>query len=132
MDISDQLYFGIKEPRDTSVAFTWATIPVANPFTGATAKLVDVSNAAIEAGTFELAGVTDTESPATFFDLENLLLGYADSGKYRNGWFRTFTGGDRTIGEAVLLGETLTHTSYEPTSNSCEAAGTAFIHAVNL
>ena len=34
--------------------------------------------------------------------------------------FVLLTGGDRTIGEAVLLGETLTHTSYEPTSNSCE------------
>jgi len=133
-DTSDQLYFGIKEPRNTSGTFTWATIPSASPFTGTTAKIVDVSNATVEEVTFELTGVSDMElpNPASFYNLENLMLGYSDATKYRNGWFRTFTGGDRIIGEAALLGETLTHTSYKPTSNACEAAGTAFLHAVNF
>ena len=111
-DASTQTFFGIKEPRDTSGGFTWteALAPT----------MVNVSSAAVS-----LTGVLTGVSEASSFDeLNNLMMNYASD--YHDGWFRTLSpAGNRVIGEATVLGGSLTHTSYKPSANACAVDGTA-------
>lgn len=111
-DTSPQKFFGIKEPRDSSGAFTWtqALAPT----------MVDVSSAAVSL-TGDLAGVTEA---TTFDELNEVMMNFASD--YHDGWLRSLTpSGNRVIGEASVLGGSLTHTAYKPSATACEVDGTA-------
>ena len=127
-DTTTQRFFGIKEPRNSDGTFSWGSADAT--------KMVDVSTAAVAETTAALTGVSLTggatlPTSPTFFDLENAMLQFGSD--YQAGWFRSLSpAGNRVIGEATVLGGTLTHTSYIPSAAACTVEGTAQLHAVNF
>ena len=114
-DSSTQQFFGIKEPRDSAGLFTWGT--------ALAPTMVDVTSASISA-TGDLSGVTLTPAVTTFDELNERMMQY--SSDYQGGWYRTLSpAGNRVIGEATVLGGSLTHTLYQPSATACQVDGTA-------
>ncbi len=56
----------------------------------------------------------------------------SDSADYLHGWKRSFAPGVRVIEAAALLGGTLSHTTYQPSTEGCASEGVAELFAVNF
>jgi type IV pilus assembly protein PilY1 len=111
-DTSSQRFFGVKEPRDSSGVFTWgqALAPT----------MVDVSNASVTTD----GSVSGVSGVTSFDELNRAMMDYSTD--YKDGWYRDLTpAGNRVIGEATVLGGSLTHTLYKPSATACEIDGTA-------
>jgi type IV pilus assembly protein PilY1 len=111
-----QSYYGLKEPYTVDGAgtktFTWATVNRAN--------LLDVTDATVfEGGTVQnMAGVTDFNGLKAAIDA-------------RDGWFLDFGGAkERNLGQAALLGNILTFTTYLPSIDPCQIEGTSNFYAL--
>ena len=125
-DISQEYYLGLKETRDVNGDFTWGTVDPAS--------LVDVTNAEVRENSRLVSGVSltpDLPVGATFDDLEERMIAY-DTDPV-GGWIKLLQPvGNRVIGEATVLGATLTHTSYQPSAAACSFEGTSKLHAYNF
>jgi Tfp pilus tip-associated adhesin PilY1 len=123
-----QTYYGIKEPVDTSNNPTWATVtrqfasgPPSQP------GLLDVSNAQVFTDR-SVIGIPNPPSPATPINTWNRLVEEID---LHSGWMLNFSrSGERNIGQAALLGSTLTFTTYIPPTDVCEFDGESILYAV--
>ena len=111
-------FYGIKEPMTTdpvthAKSFTWAAV--------APAKLLDVSDAVVYEGGTTVDGVA----------------GVADFGKLKQavqddaGWLLDFaTAGERNLGQATILGDILTFTTYMPSLDACRFEGESYLYAL--
>ncbi|MCF6364097.1 MAG: hypothetical protein L3J88_12310 [Gammaproteobacteria bacterium] len=117
LDNAGQRFYGLKMTRDTTGAFT-GVAPDAS-------KLADVTNAVVRENTGKLTGVTLISStPATFSELLEKMTQYGTAGDYQSGWYRNvLPAGNRIIGEATILGDSLTHTMYDPSDAACKVEG---------
>ncbi len=121
VDNSAQKFFGLKEPRNTSGTYSWASVN--------SSGLLDVTAANVETVTGELSGVSlsGLPSPATFFDLDKRMMQYNTN--YVDGWYRNITSnGNRVIGEATVFGGTVNHTAYHPDSATCVVDGVSELY----
>jgi type IV pilus assembly protein PilY1 len=117
-------YYGIKEPRDPDTqAFTWGTV--------ARTDLLDVTDAEVFEGGNTIKGI-DTNGDGsitsadttTFPSLKTLMANKA-------GWLIDLeTSKERNLGQATLLGDILTFTSYMPSVSLCEFEGNSNLYAV--
>jgi len=121
VDSSPQKFFGLKEPRNTTGTFSWASVN--------SAGLLDVTSAEVETVTGELSGVSlsGLPSPPTFFDLNERMMQFDSD--YVDGWVRNITAsGNRVIGEATVFGGTINHTAYHPDSATCVVDGVSKLY----
>lgn len=105
VDISQQRYYGLKEPVDTSNNKTWATTPNTDTF------LHDVTD-------IEVYTDQTVELNSTWSDLLTTQVSY-------DGWYVDFAAGERNLGQAALLGGLLSFTTFTPTADICSAGGSS-------
>lgn len=117
LDNSGQRFYGLKMTRDTGGDFTGTAPDVG--------KLVDVTNAVVRENTGKLTGVNlATTVPSTFSEMLETMTQYGNAADYQSGWYRDISpAGNRVIGEATILGDTLTHTMYKPSGAACKVDG---------
>lgn len=109
-----QSFYGIKEPVNTGLTRTWASVV---PSTG----LLDVTDAVVYDTGATVSGVAGA---STFSNLNTLIAG-------KIGWYMDFPGtGERNLGQAALLGDILTFTSYTPSSDYCTFEGTSNLYTL--
>ena len=128
--VAQQSYFGIKEPVDGSKNRTWAEV---NKNT-----LLDVTDIVVfdggevrcddgGGGLIDCANITDLNgnSKEDFPDIELTM-------DNMNGWQLDFAGsGERNLGQATLLGEILTFTTYTPDTDPCAYEGVSDLYALH-
>ncbi len=120
-------YYGLKEPRNTSGAFTYSAISHSN-LANITSTQVQVDTAILDnPPTLSPALV----SGATVSDFEKRIKQYSNSSEYVAGWQRNFAGGERNFGSATALAGTLTYTTYDPEFDECSVEGDAYLYVVN-
>jgi len=116
---AQQSFYGVKE-QDSS-----GTFDLYEPSGG---DLVDVSNASVEdGGTLHGSPLSTTGggtlSPVTFNDLLNAMSSY-------DGWKIYFDlTGERNLGQAAVLGDIVTFTTYEPSPDLCTEEGDSYLWA---
>ncbi len=127
--VDQQYYFGIKEPVDGNKDFTWAKVNES--------ALLDVSDIVVfeggavrcddgAGGLIDCANITDKNgnSKEDFNDIELTV-------DTKEGWKLDFAGsGERNLGQATLLGEILTFTTYTPDTDPCAFEGTSDLYAL--
>lgn len=107
---NQQSYYGIKEPL-TSGAPSWTTVT--------RNLLMDVTNVKI----FEDEEVTGATGVTDFSSLQSKIAS-------KSGWFLNLsTTGERNLGQATLLGDVLTFTSYVPSTDVCQFEGVSNLYA---
>jgi type IV pilus assembly protein PilY1 len=127
--VDQQYYLGIKEPLDNNGDFTWAKISENDlldvsdilVFEGGAVKCLDGGGSQIDC-----ANITDTNGNGKddFYDIENIV-------DTKDGWKLDFAGsGERNLGQATLLGEILTFTTYTPDTDPCAFEGTSDLYAL--
>jgi type IV pilus assembly protein PilY1 len=137
-DTSQQTYYGVKEPTTTpwSGVLTSALLDVSGivVFEGGT---IQCENATPPPDMIECADVTDLNGNGTkdLNDLEIMIDGDPNhippiTGKA--GWFLNFPdAGERNLGQAALLGDVLSFTTYIPRTQLCgDDEGTSSLWAV--
>lgn len=138
---AQQSYYGIKE--------NYTNLGVMDLYAPSDANLVEVTNVWVESGTGELhlpisdlfvkahdyAGPDNlgenTELVATTFKELDHEMSLKESGldKY-NGWKLDFnTSGERNLGQAAILGNIVTFTTFQPSVNLCTPEGESFLWA---
>jgi len=127
LDTAVNYYYGVKEPRDTSGAFTHGTIN--------SSKVLDISSINVESGTAKLDPIPSL-SPAlpenaTVFDLEDRMRQFNTTANFLAGWRRTFTAGERNFGSATALAGTVSYTTFSPLVDECSIDGSAYLYVVN-
>jgi type IV pilus assembly protein PilY1 len=127
--VDQQYYFGIKEPVDGNKDFTWAKVNES--------ALLDVSDIVVfeggavrcddgAGGLIDCANITDKNGNGKedFNDIELTV-------DTKEGWKLDFAGsGERNLGQATLLGEILTFTTYTPDTDPCAFEGTSDLYAL--
>ncbi len=104
-----QSYYGIKDPMWTSVSRSF--------------DLLDVSNAKVYQGGQVVQGVSGVTDYA----------GVEDAIALTQGWYLDFPASkERNLGQAVLLGDIVTFTSYIPSLDPCEFEGTSNLWALSF
>ena len=130
--LDQQSYYGIKEPVDGSQNRDWSKV--------LDTGLLDVSDVKVfeggevncddgAGGLIDCANITDENSNSKddFDDTETIV----DTTK--DGWKLDFAGsGERNLGQATLLGEILTFTTYTPNSDPCEFEGFGNLYALHF
>jgi len=116
-NIDQQSYYGIIEPSTTTgttTTPTWSTV--------LRSSLLDVTNAQV----FSDATIQGLGSLSNW----DALSAQVKSSNY-SGWKLNFsTTGERNIGQAALLGSTLTFTTYVPSTNVCTFEGQSYLYGL--
>ncbi|MBN2231518.1 MAG: hypothetical protein JW781_01675 [Deltaproteobacteria bacterium] len=114
-----QSYYGIREPRTNPTTWSWATVT--------TGDLLDVSGVTVMQaadGTISVVDSSGTVSAASFRDLVTEVTA-------EDGWRIDFpTSMERNLGQAALLGDILTFTSYVPYNDPCVMEGYSYLYAL--
>lgn len=122
-----QAYYGIKEPikDDGSGDPSWATVTRQSSIGPPTQPgLLDVSNAHV----FQDRSVTGVPGVTTW---QNGVDGLVDEINSHSGWMLNFSRArERNIGQAALLGSTLTFTTYVPPAGVCDFDGESVLYGV--
>jgi type IV pilus assembly protein PilY1 len=144
-DYSQQVYYGIKEPRDASGLFTWETVGETGTrsTTPGAQGLLRVDQIQVSEGLTPEAAVLSCAGrslclPAgvtNFAGLKDYIVGTGDGDDVTDtgtdGWYRVFTEtGERNLGQGTLFGGLITFTSYEPVNDPCLAAGESYLYGV--
>ena len=115
-------FYGIKEPVDGFGTLTWTTVPAKD------ASLLDVTT--IDIKSFDILldapGVTDQDADLDidFLDLELQIGGMS-------GWYFDFhTNGERNLGQAAILGDIVTFTTFVPDNDICASEGESYLYGV--
>ncbi|MBM9535543.1 pilus assembly protein [Desulfobulbus alkaliphilus] len=125
--IEQQTYYGIKEPVDVADnSFTWMEVNIDD--------LLDTSNARVfEGGSTVYTDYEDIFNTETTFDdlVVRMQIQDDSNADFLAGWKLNFTGPtERNIGQAALLGEILTFTTYLPSEDVCEIEGESNFYAL--
>jgi type IV pilus assembly protein PilY1 len=116
-NIDQQSYYGLKEPRSALDVFDGTSVT--------RATLVNVTNAEV----FDDETVTGVTNGGTITTWDELL----DSVDERDGWYLNFADQkERNLGQAVLLGEVLTFTTYVPALDVCAFEGESWLYALHF
>ena len=111
-----QSYYGLKEPKNADFSWSYATLERSS-------DLLDVSQARVFAGGGDVKQVSGVNSFAT-------LLATIDLEK--QGWLMNFANyKERNLGQAALLGNVLTLTTYLPEQSPCEPGGESWLYALD-
>lgn len=111
--VQTQTFYGIKEPRNSS-GFTWQEV-----FRD---DLLDVTDAMVFEGGNTVQGVE--AGNMTFNELKALV-------STKKGWYLDLTTEkERNLGQATILGNILTFTSYIPSVDPCEFEGYSNLYAL--
>jgi type IV pilus assembly protein PilY1 len=120
-----QSYYGIKDPKDTVTStLGWDTVE--------RDSLLDVSNAVVYVGG-KVEGISGLEEGSDLSDVKEKIAGKPEEetpipGK--SGWFLDFPlDEERNVGQATLLGDVLTFTTYVPSNDVCQYEGTSYLYA---
>jgi type IV pilus assembly protein PilY1 len=109
-----QSFYGIKEPVDGSGDLTWNQVFATDMLDVSVAEVFDdysVNNLG--------AGISNWSDLTNGIDVNN------------DGWYLDFQGArERNLGQAALLGEILTFTTYQPDDDVCGAAGESNLYAL--
>ncbi|MBW2072931.1 MAG: hypothetical protein JRI89_17015, partial [Deltaproteobacteria bacterium] len=130
-DTSQQTYYGVKEPWtdfdsdnvvDVGESLTWGSVD--------TSDLANVSNAEVFVG-----GDVVTNLPLADFDGNSdgavTFNEVKDAVEDAYGWKMNFsTSKERNLGQAALLGDILTFTSYIPDDDICQYEGTSKLYTL--
>jgi len=118
-----QSYYGIKEPKDASGSYTWAEVDRSG-------DLLEVGSASVFEGGDIVEGVSvGTPTGVTVIDYPSLKNAIAK----KKGWALDFAAPkERNLGQATLLGNILTFTTYTPSSDPCQFEGTANLYALSF
>jgi Tfp pilus tip-associated adhesin PilY1 len=132
-DTSVQTYYGIIEPWDdvnsnniveVGESLTWATV--------LTTDLADVSNAEVFEGGNRVEGLPlvdfdgDSDGTVTFPEVKNAVAA-------KGGWRLDFpTSGERNLGQASLVGDIVTFTTYVPNADPCEFEGYSYLYTLHF
>lgn len=117
-NVDQQSFYGIKEPWDAS-GFTWASVD-------RDANLLNTG----ELNVFDDESVRDkaTAMPAPWPTWDDLLDEIYST---YDGWYINFEKSkERNIGQAVLLGDLLTFTTYRPSPDICTFEGESWLYAL--
>ena len=124
-----QSYFGVKEPRDAGGDLTWTKVDQN--------KMLDVSDVVVFEGGLVMCddGAGNMIDCATISDSNgdgkddfDELQSTVDTKK---GWYLDFDeANERNLGQATLLGDILTFTTYMPDSDACEFEGFSNLYAL--
>ena len=150
-DISQQTYYGIKEPMDCNDDFTWDTVENTDTGSDATVhngtpgnqgllrvdQILVKNTPTISTATLSCIDVTDACLPGGVTVLSDLVTYIAGSGcSYADstgtdGWYKKFLlDRERNLGQATLLGGLATFTTYQPYDDPCQSEGLAFLYGV--
>jgi type IV pilus assembly protein PilY1 len=119
-----QSYYGIKDPKDTNGTDGWDTVD--------RDSLLDVSNAVVYVGG-DVKGISGLGEAPDLSDVKEKIAGKTEgettvAGK--PGWFLDFPlSKERNVGQATLLGDVLTFTTYVPSSDVCQYEGISYLYA---
>lgn len=140
-DATQQAYYGLKEPRNSSGGFTWGAIDKSS--------LVDVSgitvntNGVLSQGVPTLTNLSPSTA-TTFGGLQAAMMAVEGSARHpsgtvtaNHGWFREFGQSPRTIfernvGQAAIFGGVLSFTTFEPSGDVCKYEGRSNLYAVDF
>jgi type IV pilus assembly protein PilY1 len=120
-----QSYYGIKEPYTLDMngdrVYGYTTVT--------RASLLDVTNADVKIGG-EVTGVAGLPAPADFDDLLELVAEPKADGTMgdKKGWYIDFASKERNLGQASLLGDVLTFTTYIPSADVCAFEGSSNLY----
>ncbi len=122
-----QTYYGIKEPYDLTLGvktFNWDEV--------LHTSLINVSDVEVYQGTSIVNSIVkDVTGNAGFTQDSFYSLAYTMNDSATGGWYLDFSGSkERNVGQAVLLGDILTFTSYGPSADACEIEGSSFLYAL--
>ena len=121
-----QSYYGIKEPLDLSSGspvYTWSTV--------SNTDLLDTTRARVfEDGYSVFLDYLNTSTLTDFNSLLTKMRSVPGDSDFVPGWrFDLTTARERNLGQASLLGELLTFTTYIPAENDCEIEGQGNLYA---
>ncbi|MCU0587747.1 MAG: hypothetical protein MUF52_06280 [Syntrophobacteraceae bacterium] len=117
-------FYGIKEPRDPDTkAFTWATVNRSDLLNVTDSEVFEDGNTVRGIDT-DGNGTINTSDQTNFTGLRSLMSSKA-------GWLINLDSPkERNLGQATLLGDVLTFTSYTPSVSLCEFEGNSSLYAV--
>lgn len=127
-----QSYYGIKEPftdsdndniMDEDESWTWGEV--------LKSTLVDVSNAVVDDDK-NVSGVNDLSTPVNAITEWDTLVQEVEKTS-SGGWYMDFlpsANKERNLGQATLLGDLLTFTTYIPSADICSFEGESYLYAV--
>ncbi|NNG02468.1 MAG: hypothetical protein HKM93_24045, partial [Desulfobacteraceae bacterium] len=109
-------FYGIKEPVNSDGDFTWATVGDKGT------NLVNVSLVSVS----DTGGVSGSTVSAA--DFEELVAEV----ETKSGWYLDFDiEGERNLGQAAVLGDIVTFTTYLPENDLCATEGSSFIYGLH-
>jgi type IV pilus assembly protein PilY1 len=139
-DTSQQSFYGIKEPwadansnsmvdMNTTVnEMTWAAVSATDLMNES--DVVVYANDKIKYS--DGSPVKDLASPAQNLDTFSALNYYMEEDPIPRGWQLNFSAArERNLGQAALLGDVLTFTTYAPDPSACQNEGYSYLYAVN-
>ncbi|MCD6429727.1 MAG: hypothetical protein J7L57_00710 [Deltaproteobacteria bacterium] len=102
-------FYGIKEPVDASGNMTYATVG---------AKATTLKNvSSIE--------ITDQDNTSFSTLMNDITSSYS-------GWYRNFaTSGERNLGQAAILGDIVTFSTFVPDNDLCASEGESYLYALH-
>ncbi len=102
-------FYGIKEPTDSTGNLTYTTVGAKET------SLLNVSSTEI----------TDQDSAAFNSVMTDIEQNYA-------GWYREFpSAGERNLGQAAVLGDIVTFSTFIPDNNLCASEGESYLYALH-
>jgi type IV pilus assembly protein PilY1 len=108
-----QSYYGIKDPK-------WGAVD--------RDSLLDVSNAVVYVGG-DVEGISGLGDDADLSDVKDKIAG-SDEVPGKSGWLLDFPlSKERNVGQATLLGDVLTFTTYVPSMDVCQYEGVSYLYA---
>jgi len=106
-------FYGIKEPVDSSENLTYATVTTLKDVTGV--QIINNSTVANH----------DALAQASFNSVKTLV-------EAKEGWYRDFeTTGERNLGQAAIIGDLLTFSTFVPDNDLCSSEGESYLYALH-
>ena len=129
--LDQQSYYGIKEPVDGSQNRDWSKVLNNGLLDVTNVKVFEGGEVKCDSGgsLIDCGDISDLNGNGKddFDDIETIV----DTTK--DGWKLDFAGsGERNLGQATLLGEILTFTTYTPNSDPCEFEGFSNLYALHF
>ncbi|MCP4116024.1 MAG: hypothetical protein GY737_11585 [Desulfobacteraceae bacterium] len=126
-------FYGIKEPVNAAGALNWATV---TPKSFSLMNVSDIKVIDSDTITFSTPAVSDQEDPGSDIGFEDIELMIADDpanpvDRHYDGWYIDFsTPGERSLGQAAVLGDIVSFTTYLPDNDVCASEGESYFYGL--